>query len=393
MRSSSLPRRRGVIGAARRGFAVFMIMAGSVLAACDREAQDQSQAAAPPPAVTLAAAERRDITSSTDFVGRVEAVDKVDLRARVQGFLEKREFEEGNPVQQGDLLFQIQQSEFQATVDQARAEVAAAEARKANSAVQLARAETLLKTKDVPEAEVDRRRAEDLTADAGILQAKAALEKAELNLAYTEIKAPIDGRIGRAAYAVGNLVGPDSGVLATIVSQDPIYVVFAVSQRILLDVQKQAQAGGGKAKDDNILRLILADGSTYPQPGRIDFADIQISQSTDTLTVRGAFPNPDGRLIDGQFVTVSAEGDTPKQAVVIPQVALQADQAGVFVLTVGDDNTAQIRRIKTGAAQESMIAVEDGLEEGERVIVEGAQKVRPGQAVEPNAAPAAKPGA
>lgn len=393
MRLSSLPRSRGVTGVVRRGFAVIMIMTASALAACDSEPQQSTQAAAPPPAVVVAAAERRDITSSTDFVGRVEAVDKVELRARVQGFLEKREFEEGKVVQQGDLLFQIQKSEFQASVDQAKAEVAAAEARKANTAVQLARAETLLKTKDVPEAEVDRRRAEDLTADAGILQAKAALEKAELNLAYTEIKAPIGGRIGRAAYTVGNLVGPDSGVLATIVSQDPIYVVFSISQRILLDVQKQAQAGGGKAQDDNILRLILADGSTYPHPGKIDFADIQISESTDTLTVRGAFPNPDGQLIDGQFVTVSVEADKPEQAVVIPQVALQADQAGVFVLVVGDDNTAEIRRIKTGAAQEDMIAVVEGLKEGERVIVEGAQKVRPGQAVEASAAPAAKPGA
>lgn len=383
---------RGVIGAARRAFAVLMIMTASTLAACDQQPQQESQTAAPPPAVVVVAAERRDITSSTDFVGRVEAVDKVDLRARVQGFLENRAFEEGKPVQQDDLLFQIQQSEFRATVEQAKAELAAAEARKANSAVQLARSLSLLKTKDVPEAEVDRRRAEDQMAEAGVLQAKAALEKAELNLAYTEIRAPIGGRIGRAAYTVGNLVGPDSGVLATIVSQDPIYVVFSVSQRILLDVQRQEQAGGGKAQDHNILHLVLADGSTYPHPGKIDFADIQISESTDTLSVRGAFPNPEGQLIDGQFVTVAVEADTPEQAVVIPQVALQADQAGVFVLAVRDDNTAEIRRIKTGASQETMIAVEEGLKEGERVIVEGAQKVRPGQAVEASIAPAARPG-
>lgn len=383
---------RGAYRATRRGSVAFIIMTASALAACDQQPQQASQTAAPPPAVVVVAAERRDITSSTDFVGRVEAVDKVDLRARVEGFLENRAFEEGKPVQQGDLLFQIQQSEFRATVDQAKAELAAAEARKTNSAGQLARALTLLQKKDVPEAEVDRRRAEDQMAEANVLQAKAALEKAELNLAYTEIRSPINGRIGRAAYTVGNLVGPDSGVLATIVSQDPIYVVFAVSQRILLDVQKQARAGGGKAKDDNILRLILADGSTYPQPGKIDFADIQISESTDTLSVRGSFPNPLGQLIDGQFVTLSVEADTPEQAVVIPQVALQADQAGVFVLAVRDDNTAEIRRVKTGAAQGAMIAVEEGLKEGERVIVEGAQKVRPGQAVEASIAPAARSG-
>ncbi|MCW5698642.1 MAG: efflux RND transporter periplasmic adaptor subunit [Rhodospirillales bacterium] len=371
---------------------VLSALAASLTTACEQQPQQQANAA-PPPAVTVAKVGYEEITSATGFVGRIEAVDKVELRARVVGFLEKQLFEEGGHVNKGDLLFQIQQSEFQATADESKAEVASAEANKANTAAQLKRYEILFQKKDVSAADVDRLRAEDLTAGANILKAKAALEKAELDLAYTEIRAPISGRIGRATFTVGNLVGPESGVLATIVSQDPIYVTFPVSQRILLDVQKQAQSKDKSTKDNVIVRLTLADGSAYPHQGKIDFADIQISQSTDTLAVRGSLPNPDGLLVDGQFATVSVEGDAPKKALVVPRVALQADQAGAFVLVVSGENKAEIRRIKMGDSQEGNIVVENGLKEGERVIVEGAQKVRPGQVVEASEMPAAKPGA
>jgi membrane fusion protein (multidrug efflux system) len=367
-----------------------LAFAVALLTACD-EQPSQPASGAPPPAVTVVVVERKDVTSTQEFVGRVQAVDKVDLRARVSGFLEKRLFQEGESVRAGDLLFVIQSDEFRATVDQRKADLARAEAAKENAQAQLRRAEVLVQKKDIPEATVDERRAADRTATAEILEAKAALEKAELDLGYTEIRAPIGGRIGRAAFTVGNLIGPDSGVLATIVSQDPIYVNFPISQRILLDVRKQNEERVERAKDSAVVRLKLADGSHYPHPGKIDFADIQISQSTDTLAVRAVVANPDGVLIDGQFVTVSVEGDKPEPRIVIPQVAVNADQAGLFVLVVDGENKVEVRRIKPGSGREGQLVVEEGLNEGDRIITEGLQKVRPGQVVRPAAASAAQP--
>ncbi len=379
------------LGEGFRGSCLSLAVLATVTSACDP--QPKEQPAAPPPAVTVTKAVLKDVTSATEFVGRITAVDKVDLRARVSGFLEKRLFEEGAEVKEGDLLFVIQQSEYRATLDQRKAELASAEADKANTAAQLRRSEILLEKKDIPEAVVDERRANDLIAAARILEAKAALEKAELDLGYTEIRAPITGRIGRAAYSVGNIVGPDSGVLATIVSEDPIYVTFAVSQRLLLDLQRTAEETRERARDTAVVRLKFADGSIYPQPGRIDFADIQISGSTDTLAVRANLPNPDGHLIDGQLVTVAVESGKPQTALVIPQRALQADQAGLFVLVVVDDDKVEARRITLGTAREGQVVVAEGLKEGERFIIEGAQKVRPGQVVQPAEVPAAGPGA
>lgn len=335
---------------------------------------------APIPAVTVAPAVLKDVTASMGFTGRVEAVDTVELRARVQGFLEQRRFQEGAHVNKDDILFVIEKAPFQAAVEAAEGALARAEAEVVRTGKDRKRYEVLVATDDVSRQRFDEAVAAEMAAKAEMKTAQAQLDRAKLDLTYTDIIAPIDGRIGRSIYSVGNLVGPESGVLATLVSQDPVYVTFPVSQRLILDYQKRVQESGPEA---NVVRLRLADGTVYPLPGRIGFADIQVSESTDTLTLRASFDNPDQLLIDGQFVTVTVEKEQPEKAVVISQAAAQADQAGMFVLIVNGENKIEVRRIVTGAGnREGEMVVQSGLKEGERVVVEGAQKVRPGQVVE-----------
>ena len=357
-----------------------------LLAGCGEKTANQAPAAnAPPPAVTVVTTRLADITPTFGFNGRVVAEDKVDLRARVSGFLEKREFKEGADVKAGELLFVIEKDTYQAVVDQRRAEVARAEADRANTAVALQRGLELVKNKNIPQAEVDQRRAADEMAAASILEAQAALKQAEIDLGYTDITAPIAGRIGRASVSIGNLVGPDSGVLATIVSQDPIYVTFPVSQRQLLEYKRE-QSGSGQPP---VVRVGLPDDTLYRHPGSLNFLDVQVDQGTDTVTVRAALPNPDRVLVDGQFVSVRVEAGTPERQIAIPQAALQVDQAGPYVLVVDGDDKVAARRVKLGQSEGTQAVIEEGLKEGERVIVEGIQKVRPGVVVAATEAPPA----
>jgi membrane fusion protein (multidrug efflux system) len=245
----------------------------------------------------------------------------------------------------------------------------------------------LVATDDVSRQRFDLAVAAELAAKAEMKTAQAQLDRAKLDLAYTDIISPIDGRIGRSIYSIGNLVGPDSGVLATIVSEDPVYVTFPVSQHHVLEYLKRTQ-GRSPAQEKSgpeaiVVRLRLVDGTVYPSPGRIDFADIQVSQSTDTLTLRAAFPNPNQLLIDGQFVTVNVEKEQQEKALVISQAAVQADQAGIYVLIVNGENKIEVRRIGAGqGGSEGEMVVQSGLAEGDLVVIEGMQKVRPGQVVE-----------
>jgi membrane fusion protein (multidrug efflux system) len=352
---------------------VFGVAAG-LLAACGDQAETAVPAtAAAPPAVGVLTLQPSEITPGVTFNGRVVAVDTADLRARVTGFLQERRFEEGADVAAGDLLFVLEKDQYQAIVAQREAELASAQANKANTAAQLARGEELVKNGNIPKSEDDLRRAQDLMAAAAVQEAQAALEQAKINLGYTEITAPLAGRIGRAAFSVGNLVGPESGPLATIVSQDPIYVTFPVSQRQLMAYRREH--GGGAPP---VVRVTLPDGRLYDEVGRIDFLDVQVDQGTDTVTVRAELPNPDRVLVDGQFVGVRVEAGAPEAVLAVPQAALQVDQAGPYVLVVGADDKVEARRVTLGPAEGAQVVVQAGLEAGDRVIVDGIQKVRPG---------------
>ena len=354
-----------------------------LLVACDQQ-QAQEAAPPPPPAVVVAPVVQKDVTASVDFVGRVQATAKVDLRARVTGFLEQRLFGEAGEVNQGDLLLVIEKAAYEAAVSQARADVARAEASLAEARATLGRVQVAVKSGAVSKQNLDEAVAKEKVQSASLLEAKAALQGVQLDLGYTEIRSPIKGVIGRERYTVGNLVGPESDALATVVSQDPIYVVFPVSQRVILDYQKSVLETGDK--QPLRVRLILGDGSTYPDDGKIDFADITISRSTDTLDVRAVFANPDNLLIDAQFVTVSLENEKPESALVIPRSAMQIDQAGRYVLVVDAEDKVELRRISTGQERGGEIVVTEGLKEGERIITQGIQKVRPGIEVQPSEA-------
>jgi membrane fusion protein (multidrug efflux system) len=244
---------------------------------------------------------------------------------------------------------------------------------------------------------VDDALAAERSANAQVLGAQAQLRTATINLGYAEIASPIDGKIGRVTYSVGNVVSPTSSPLATIVSQDPMRVAFSVSQRQALELRARYEGRGGT--DATRVRIRLTDGSLYPQPGRIDFIDTQIDRNTDTILIRAVMPNPlrqvagmsqgkvgDRELIDGQFVNVSVEGTEPVQAIVIPRAAVAQDQGGNFVFVVDGEGKAQRRTIRLGRSTAELAVVEEGLREGEQVISEGIQRVRPGQPVQ--AAPA-----
>ncbi|MEK0084411.1 efflux RND transporter periplasmic adaptor subunit [Benzoatithermus flavus] len=347
-------------------------------------------AASPTPAVTVAKVERRDITPSVSFTGRIEAVDKVDLRARVEGFLEKRLFQEGQEVKAGDLLFVIEKAPYQAEIEAINAAIARAQASLDLATIEQRRQQQLVQKQAVAQAVLDQATAKAAEARANLQQQQASLTKAELNLSYTDVKAPIAGRIGRSVFTVGNFVGPSSGSLATIVSQDPMYVTFPVTQRQLLEVRKVGAEGGSDPKNIAV-RVRLADGKLYQEVGRINFVNVQVNQGTDTVEVRASLANPERLLVDGQLVTVVAETAEPRPALLIPQAAVQIDQAGRYVLRVGADDRVEVQRITTGGEQDGFYVVTNGLEAGERVIIEGLQKVRPGMKVNPAEAPAAPP--
>jgi membrane fusion protein (multidrug efflux system) len=330
----------------------------------------------------------RGVNQAFEFVGHIKAVDKVDIRARVEGFLEKVLFREGLQVKAGDLLYQIEKVQFRAQVDQAKANLAAAEAESTNAHLEYGRQVELNRRQYSAQSVVDQNKALSETAAAKILQAKAALTQAEVNLDYTDIRSPIDGRIGRTAYTMGNLVNPASGVLATIVSQDPIYVLFPVSVRDLETIRDtRRREGGSLAKIDIGLRL--PNGQDYPHPGVWNFTDPQVDQQTDTLIMRATIPNPEGNLADGEFVTAIIRERQSEPRLVAPQTALQVDQTGFYVLVVDGQHKIVQRRVVTGPNIDTDVVVTSGLSEGDKVVVDGIQKVRPGQVVQETVLPPA----
>jgi len=335
---------------------------------------------APPPAVTVKAVVNRPVTDTGAYIGRVVPIERVEVVARVPGFIEQRNFTEGQIVKKGELLFRIEQDTYKASVDQQAANLAKAKANEVNANLQLERNQALIKSQAVPQATIDQLAAAEQGAKADILQAQALLEQAQINLGYTEIRSPIDGKIGIAKFTVGNLVQPSSGPIATIVSQDPIYVTFQPSEADVL-AYKRWLAQTDRKSPHLTVHIRLPDGTIYPHPGLTNFLDVQVQPDTDTVTVRAQLPNSDGLLIPGGVVGVVVDRGTPVESLLVPQSAVLLDQAGHYVLVVDDAKKVDQRRVTTGIEQGRDIVITQGLKAGEIVIVEGVQKVRPGQVV------------
>ncbi|WP_333832137.1 efflux RND transporter periplasmic adaptor subunit [Rubrimonas sp.] len=333
------------------------------------------------PAVGVLTLRSTEFRPEARFTGRVEAVDSVEIIARVTGFVEARGFREGQTVGVGDLLYSIERAPYEATLAQVEAEVARAEAAVTLADLDFARKRELVGREAVAQAQLDESTAKRDEARAALLSAQARRKRAELDLAYTEITAPIAGRIGLTAASVGDLVGPEAGTLARIVAQDPAYVVFPVTQRELLATRASAESGGVSASEVEVA-VELVDGSTYPALGAIDFVDVAMDPGTDTVRVRAAFPNPDGALVDGMLVTAVVRLGAAEPALLAPTRAVMVDQTGRYVLVVDAEGSAQVRRVETGATRGAEVIVRSGLSEGDRLIVDGLQRVRPGQPVD-----------
>ncbi len=333
------------------------------------------------PLVTVAPVVLQDVNPPAEYVGHVEAIQAVDLRARVEGFLEQINFREGSSVQAGDLLYVIEQAPYRARIDADRAGVAQAQAALTRAQQYLERVKAV-RSGGVSATDIDNAVADELRARAQLQAAQAALERSQLDLGYTTVKAPISGRIGRTAFTKGNLVGPTSGPLARIVQLNPIRVVYSVSENDLSSIRPSSKdAALSKENPGLVPRIRLTDGEVYKTPGRVDFANNEVDPSTGTIAVRAVFNNPDGLLLPGQYVTVLLSKRKPRIMPVVPQSAVQEDREGPYVLSVDDQNKVVLRRIKTGPFAGSHWAVEKGLAKGEMVIVEGLQKVLPGQSV------------
>jgi len=350
----------------------FAIALALLTGACvTADAQEPQPAAV---AVGTVIAGRTPIAETIDFVGRIEAINRVDIRARVTGYLEGVLFKEGDVVKEGIPLYRIEQGLFKAAVEQAQGALEKSKANKILTRVQRQRAEELAQRQTGTLVARDQAVSADEQADGAILVDQANLDTAKINLGYTDIVAPIAGKIGKTNITKGNVVGPDTGVLTTIVSQDPMYVTFPVSQREFLRAQEQRRKVDVKAIK---VRLRFADGRIYDQLGDIDFVNVTVDRSTDTVLVRATVPNPAGALIDGQLVQVNLESGKPEEKVVVPQAALIADQGGIYVFVV-EDGKAAVRRVKTGGERGADVVINEGLSGGEQVIVEGLQNMRAG---------------
>ncbi|MEP6391634.1 MAG: efflux RND transporter periplasmic adaptor subunit [Halioglobus sp.] len=318
------------------------------------------------------------------YVGRLQAKDDVAIQARVSGYVLTRDFREGETVNAGDVLYTIDASEYDAALARAKAELASAIANQANAQRNFSRGNELLPQGAISESEMDNLTAKKLAADADIESAAAQVTSAEVNLGFTTIIAPISGRIAKSIVSAGDLVGPTTGDLTTLVSIDPIEALFQISEATY--VSAIAERMGGRT-DPEALRNIevtleLTNGFTYSEVGQIDYFANRIDQTTGTLEARARIPNPNAVLVPGQYVKVVLQQTDEIEGLFIPQAAVQADQQGSFVLEVDSSNTIVRHNVELGDRFDDLVLVNKGVEEGDRVVVRGLQQVRPGMPVQ-----------
>jgi membrane fusion protein (multidrug efflux system) len=364
-------------------FGLALAMAAAALA---------QQGPAGSPSVGVVRVETRRITQTNEFVGRIQAIQRVDIVARVTAFLEAAAFKDGAEVAKGDVLYRLERPPFEADLaaKQAVAEQFAAQLR--NADIALERARTLVKTQAGAQATVDSALATQRSYKAQLDGAQASARQSKINLDYTIIASPIDGKIGRTAVTPGNVVSPGSGTLVSVIGQDPMYVLFPVSVRTVIELRERYVPEGGF--DAVVIRIKLPDGRLYIYPAKLDFVDNRVDTTTDTILLRGIIPNPpaqfreDGsavrELTDQEFVTVYLEGVKPVEVLAVPRAAILSDQRGDYVYVIDTDSKAQRRDVKLGQSTPATASVETGLAVGELVIVEGLQRVRPGQVVLPS---------
>jgi membrane fusion protein (multidrug efflux system) len=356
----------------------------------------RAQPTAAPPAVGVITVASQPVYDQQSYVGRIESPVIVQLNARVTGYLEQQNFHDGDQVKQGQLLYVIEQPPYQAAVTQAQAGVEQAIAQARNANLTFSRARQLLATPAGQQSTVDSAQASALSGMAAIDSAKAQLQTAQINLGYTEIRAPIDGQIGATTVNPGNVVGPTTGTLATIVAQDPMYVAFSLPVIDALKFrQEDAQENAAKGGLQNIDLLIqLPDGRTYDQTGRVDFINNQITQNTDTLDWRGTIPNPPlpgtaalpgaaRELTSGEFVTVILKSRTATNAITIPRDAVITDQLGDYVLKLSPNNTVARQPVTMGPQTNAAVEITAGLRPGDKIVTTGIQRIHPGIVVNP----------
>jgi membrane fusion protein, multidrug efflux system len=345
----------------------------------------------PPPEVVVQPVDVRDTPVQAEFTGEIRGGEDVEVRARVAGYLQSQDYDEGTVVRKGQLLFQIDPKPFQATVARARADVAEAAARHSRAEIQVNRLRPLVADNAVSQQDLDNAVASEEASRASQAAAEAQLTSALLDLGYTRVTSPITGLAGNRQQDVGSYVGsPQPTVLTVVSSLDPVRFDFTISEAEYLAYARATQAKAGKRSGPGPeLELVLADGSTYPAKGKITVVGRGVDAETGTLPLQATFPNPDGLLRPGQFGRVRLPVTTRKSAILIPQRAVQELQGTYNVFVVGNDSIAQIRAIKPGNRVGSDWVITDGLEPADKVVVEGLQKVRDGVKVRPTAAKAA----
>ncbi|WP_157014402.1 efflux RND transporter periplasmic adaptor subunit [Mesorhizobium xinjiangense] len=331
---------------------------------------------APAPAVVVAPAQTMDLRETADFTGRVVAIQKVDIRARVSGFLEAINFTEGAKVAEGTVLYEVEDGSYRAAVQEIEGQIEAAEAARKLAELERDRMRNLVARQAVSQAQFDTAQAELGKAEGNLKQLHGAKDAAELNLSYTSILAPFDGLVGLSAPDVGALVGPDSGALTTLTRLEPINVEFPVATALYLQYRERQAKGELKGGAD--VTITLPDGTEYPSKGTINFVSSTVARGTDTVTVRAQFDNSNGELLHDALVRVMLEQSEPEDVLAIPQQAIQRDQLGAFVMVVKDDSTVEQRRVDVSRTTKGQAVIAGGLKEGEKVITDGVGKVRPG---------------